>query len=75
MLAPLIREMIAAEKPVLDAHGLTMWGYVVLSALDRSSIRTQADKADGEGVVLLDRRKIADILLPGLRSFFGDRSA
>jgi len=42
MLAPLIREMIAAEEPVLEAHGLTMWGYVVLSALDRSSMRTQA---------------------------------
>ena len=49
MLAPLIREMVAAEEPVLEAHGLTMWGYVVLSALDRSSMRTQAALAASIG--------------------------
>ena len=49
MLAPLIREMIAAEEPVLEANGLTMWGYVVLSALDRSSMRTQAALAAAIG--------------------------
>jgi DNA-binding MarR family transcriptional regulator len=42
MLAPLLRELMAAEQPVLDAHGLSMWGYVVLLALDRSPTRTQA---------------------------------
>ncbi|MFV8053499.1 MarR family winged helix-turn-helix transcriptional regulator [Mycobacterium sp. 48b] len=49
MLAPLLREMIAAEQPVLDAHGLSMWGYVVLIALDRSSVRTQAALAEAIG--------------------------
>jgi DNA-binding MarR family transcriptional regulator len=49
MLAPLIREMIAAEEPILEAYGLTMWGYVVLSALDRSSMRTQAALAAAIG--------------------------
>jgi DNA-binding MarR family transcriptional regulator len=49
MLAPLIREMIAAEEPVLKAHGLTMWGYAVLSALDKSSMRTQAALAAAIG--------------------------
>ena len=49
MLAPLLREMVAAEEPVLDAHGLTMWGYVVLLALDRSSMRTQAALAAAIG--------------------------
>lgn len=49
MLAPLIRELIAAEEPVLHAHGLTMWGYVVLTALDRSSMRTQAALAAAIG--------------------------
>lgn len=49
MLAPLIREMIAAEEPVLEAHGLTMWGYAVLSALDKSSMRTQAALAAAIG--------------------------
>src|SRR4029079_10041382 len=49
MIAPLLRERIAAEEPVLDAHGLTMWGYVVLLALDRSSMRTQAALAAAIG--------------------------
>jgi DNA-binding MarR family transcriptional regulator len=49
MLAPLLRELIAAEQPVLDAHGLSMWGYVVLIALDRSPIRTQAALAEAIG--------------------------
>ncbi|MGH3557442.1 MAG: MarR family winged helix-turn-helix transcriptional regulator [Mycobacterium sp.] len=49
MLAPLVREMIAAELPVLQDHGLTMWGYAVLLALDRSPMRTQAALADAIG--------------------------
>src|SRR4051812_21664886 len=49
MLAPLLRELIAAEEPVLETHGLTMWGYVVLLALDRSSMRTQAALAAAIG--------------------------
>lgn len=46
MLAPLVRELIAAEEPVLAEHGLTMWGYVVLSTLDRAPFRTQAALAE-----------------------------
>jgi DNA-binding MarR family transcriptional regulator len=49
MLAPLMRELTAAERPILDAHGLTMWGYVVLLALDRSPMRTQAALAEAIG--------------------------
>ena len=49
MLAPLLREMVKAEEPVLEAHGLTMWGYIVLLALDRSSMRTQAALAAAIG--------------------------
>lgn len=45
-MAPLVRELMAAEEPVLAEHGLTMWGYVVLSALDRGAIRTQAALAE-----------------------------
>src|ERR1700746_36219 len=48
-LAPLARELINAELPVLKAHGLTMWGYIVLSALDRSPVRSQAALADAIG--------------------------
>ncbi len=46
MLAPLIRELLAAEQPVLEAHGLTMWGYSVLLALDRAPMRTQSALAE-----------------------------
>ena len=49
MLAPLMRELMAAERPILDAHGLTMWGYVVMLALDRSPMRTQAALAEAIG--------------------------
>lgn len=49
MLAPLMRELAAMELPVLAAHGLTMWGYVVLLALDRAPVRTQAALAEAIG--------------------------
>jgi DNA-binding MarR family transcriptional regulator len=49
MLAPLLRELAAAELPVLAAHGLTMWGYVVLLALDGAPVRTQAALAEAIG--------------------------
>jgi DNA-binding MarR family transcriptional regulator len=49
MLAPLVRELIDAELPVLEAHGLSMWGYIVLGALDRSPVRSQAALADTIG--------------------------
>jgi DNA-binding MarR family transcriptional regulator len=46
MLAPLLRELAAAERPVLDEHGLSMWGYSVLLALDHAPMRTQAALAE-----------------------------
>jgi DNA-binding MarR family transcriptional regulator len=49
MLAELGRQAVAAEMPVLAAHGLSMWGYIVLLALDRAPIRTQAALADAIG--------------------------
>jgi DNA-binding MarR family transcriptional regulator len=49
MLAPLVRELMAAELPVLKAHGVSMWGYSVLLALDHSMVRTQAALADAIG--------------------------
>jgi len=59
MLAPLARDMVAAELPVLKANGLSMWGYSVLVALDRSAIRTQAALADAIGA---DKTRIIAIL-------------
>lgn len=49
MLVPLTRELLDAEYPVLEANGLTMWGYSVLLALDRSPMRSQAALADAIG--------------------------
>jgi DNA-binding MarR family transcriptional regulator len=48
-LAPLVRDLINAEIPVLETHGLSMWGYIVLGALDRSPVRSQAALADAIG--------------------------
>ncbi len=59
MLAQLARRTTAAEQPVLAAHGLSMWGYIVLTALDHSSIRTQAVLADRIGA---DKTRIIPIL-------------
>ena len=49
MLQPLTRVLIAAELPVLARHGVTMWGYVVLNALDGHPARTQAALAHAIG--------------------------
>jgi DNA-binding MarR family transcriptional regulator len=49
MLHPLLRDLVAAELPILAAHDMSMWGYVVLSALDRSPVRTQAALAEAIG--------------------------
>lgn len=49
MLHPLLQALIAAEMPILAAHDVSMWGYVVLSALDQSPVRTQAALAEAIG--------------------------
>jgi DNA-binding MarR family transcriptional regulator len=49
MLRPLLRDLVAAELPILAAHDLSMWGYVVLNALDRSPVRTQTALAEAIG--------------------------
>ncbi len=49
MLGGLMRRLMSAESPVLAEHGLTMWGYVVLSALDDGPVRTQAALAKAIG--------------------------
>jgi DNA-binding MarR family transcriptional regulator len=59
MMAPLVREMMAAEVPLLEAHGLSMWGYIVLGALDRSPVRSQAALAEAIGA---DKTRIIPIL-------------
>ncbi|WP_326945107.1 MarR family transcriptional regulator [Amycolatopsis sp. NBC_00348] len=49
MLGGLVRSLVALETPVLEEHRLSMWGYVVLSALDDSPVRTQAALAQAIG--------------------------
>lgn len=49
MLVRLARQTVAAEQPVLDAHDLSMWGYVVLGELDGAPVRTQAALAEAIG--------------------------
>jgi DNA-binding MarR family transcriptional regulator len=49
MLHPLLRALIAAEMPVIEAHDVSMWGYAVLTALDDTPVRTQAALAEAIG--------------------------
>ena len=41
MVVPLARALVAAEEPVLRAHQVSMWGYVVLTALAEQPVQTQ----------------------------------
>jgi DNA-binding MarR family transcriptional regulator len=59
MIAPLQRALIAAEEPVLRAHGLSMWGYIVLNALGREPVHTQAALAEFIGA---DKSRIIGVL-------------
>jgi DNA-binding MarR family transcriptional regulator len=44
--ARITRRLVDAEAPILSAHGLTMWQYVVLSRLSRGDAPTQLALAD-----------------------------
>ncbi|MGA4878460.1 MarR family transcriptional regulator [Streptomyces lydicamycinicus] len=59
MVVPLGRALMAAEQPVLDAHGLTMWAYAVLLHLDETPIRTQAALAEA---IRADKTRIIAVL-------------
>ena len=59
MIVPLGRALMAAELPVLRRHGLTMWGYVVLLALNEEPVRTQAALAESIGA---DKTRIIGVL-------------
>jgi DNA-binding MarR family transcriptional regulator len=49
MAVPLARALVAAEEPVLRAHEISMWGYIVLTALAEQPVRTQAALAHAIG--------------------------
>ena len=59
MFAPLTRKLIAREEPVLLAHDISMWGYIVLTALVEQPVRTQAALAQA---IRADKSRIISVL-------------
>lgn len=55
----LMRAMIDAEAPILRAHDLQMWDYVVLAALESADAPTQSDLA---AAVYRDKTRLIPIL-------------
>jgi DNA-binding MarR family transcriptional regulator len=49
LFARITRRLIDLERPILDAHGLSMWGYVALSRLAREPASTQLALATAIG--------------------------
>ncbi|WP_219825773.1 MarR family winged helix-turn-helix transcriptional regulator [Nonomuraea typhae] len=59
LLQPVVKALIAAEVRVLAGHGISMWAYVVLSALDDGPVRTQTALAEAIGA---DKTRIISTL-------------
>jgi DNA-binding MarR family transcriptional regulator len=59
MFVPLARALIAREEPVLLAYDISMWGYVVLTALVEQPVRTQAALAQA---ISADKSRIIGVL-------------
>ena len=49
LFARVTRRLIAEERPLLDAHGMTMWEYVALSHLGRGAAGSQLAMAEAIG--------------------------
>jgi DNA-binding MarR family transcriptional regulator len=59
MFVPLARALVAREEPALQAHGISMWGYIVLTALAEQPVRTQAALAQA---ISADKSRIIGVL-------------
>jgi DNA-binding MarR family transcriptional regulator len=59
LFARVTSRLIAAERPLLAVHGLSMWRYIVLSELARRPARMQADLAKAIGY---DKTRLIDLL-------------
>jgi DNA-binding MarR family transcriptional regulator len=59
MFVPLSRALIAREEPILAGHGISMWGYIVLTALAEQPVRTQAALAQA---INADKSRIIGVL-------------
>ena len=53
------RALVAIEQPILAAHDISMWGYVVLSELRRTPIRSQSALAASIGA---DKTRLIPVL-------------
>jgi DNA-binding MarR family transcriptional regulator len=53
------RALIAMEEPILSTHDVSMWGYIVLSALRSEPTRTQAALARAIGA---DKTRLIAVL-------------
>lgn len=53
------RRLLAMEQPILARHGVTMWAYIVLSALRERPMRTQAALAASIGA---DKTRLIPVL-------------
>jgi DNA-binding MarR family transcriptional regulator len=64
----LARAMIKGEEPILRAHDVEMWDYVVLATLDRGPTSTQSELAAASGrdktrlIPILDRLEARGLL-------------
>jgi DNA-binding MarR family transcriptional regulator len=59
MVVRLGRRLIAMEEPILAHHKISMWGYIVLTALRDRPMRTQAALAAGIGA---DKTRLIPVL-------------
>jgi DNA-binding MarR family transcriptional regulator len=59
LLARAMRRIMEAERPLLDAHGVSMWAYVALTLLARGPAPTQLALAEAMGY---DKTRLIKIL-------------
>lgn len=59
MFVPLARALVAREEPVLKAHDISMWGYLVLTALVEQPVRAQAALAQA---INADKSRLIGVL-------------
>jgi len=59
MFVPLARALVTREEPALHAHDISMWGYIVLTALAEQPVRTQAALAQA---INADKSRIIGVL-------------
>jgi DNA-binding MarR family transcriptional regulator len=69
LFARIARRLVDAERPLLEAHGLSMWGYIVLSRLARAPADRQLTLSQAIGydktrlIALLDELERGGLLV------------